>query len=145
MTTSGDQQATEASREVLKALRVRVGEVMAQQLAAGKDPEAYFAAKPYIKDAEARDGTTYAIRKPSDFDDFLIRGVLANPNLSGLDAPKLASKVFHDKDVIIVGDPLNLLVESQLAFALELAKVTYSGDRPVLPEVLATLEAEARR
>ncbi|MDB5098317.1 MAG: hypothetical protein JWM80_2738 [Cyanobacteria bacterium RYN_339] len=145
VTTSGQKPAMDASREVMQALRVRVGEVMAKQASLGKDPSAYFAAKAYIKDAAARDQESYAIRKPSDFDDFLIRGVLANPNLSGVEAPKAASKVFHDPDVIIVGDPLNLLIESQLAVALELARLTYSTDKPLLPEVLAVLEAEAKR
>ncbi|MDB5098318.1 MAG: hypothetical protein JWM80_2739 [Cyanobacteria bacterium RYN_339] len=143
--TSGKQPAVQGLRDVLRALRVHIGEVMARQAAQGGDPSAYFAAKPYITKAEARDHVSYTIKKPADFDDFLIRGILGNPALSGLDAPLEAAKVFNDPDVRVKDEnTLNTMIECQLSVGIELFRHAYSTENPALPDMLIALEVAAQ-
>ncbi|MDB5098316.1 MAG: hypothetical protein JWM80_2737 [Cyanobacteria bacterium RYN_339] len=122
---------------VLRKLRERVGEIMEAERLAGRDPEAYFAAKPYLRDADQK----WPIRKPSDFDDFLIRGILANPNGNSLTDGLAFGDVLSDPDFKIGATALDTFLRANLGIELAAIQAAYGKDSPVLP----AMEAELKR
>ena len=136
------EPALAALGEAMAQIRLRVSAVMAAEQRAGRDPAAYFARKPYIQEAAARDKTSYAIRKPADFSDFLVRGVQANPALNSFESTIQLATVLSDKELDLDGSVADAFVRAQVGISLALSLQTYSGEAPILPAVLKAL-AEA--
>jgi hypothetical protein len=133
--------AQETMAGILRKLRERVSETMNKV----PDPQAHFAAKPYIKEAVERDGEAYEIKKPSDFGDFIVRGIVANPNvLGGFESLLKMIDVFTDDDVHLGSDDARLFFQAQTGFSLELTRLCYSTDNPALRDALAEVRRMAK-
>lgn len=138
--SDGPKPAVSDLQELLGTIRAQVGQVMSSEAAQGQDPTAYFAAKSYIQDAEARDHVKYEIRKPSDFDDFIVHGTLANPNLDGPTSLTQFVAVFQDPDVKIATFEIQRLMRAYMGISLELMRQTYTGDHPAATEIQTYLK-----
>jgi hypothetical protein len=139
--TENDAPALQELTKLMKTLRVNVGDFMKAKAAAGEDPEAYFATKDYIKEARDRDGVDYAIRKPSDFDDFLVRAICANPKLGGVESLLKLTSVLEDHDVSIGTPNAALFLRCQAGLSIGLLRRAYSGPEPVLPKLVEAIAA----
>jgi hypothetical protein len=114
---------------VLRKLREKVGAIMEAERQAGRDPEAYFAAKPYFQDAEQK----WPIRKPSDFDDYVVRGILANPNGNTLAEGLEFATVLGDKDFAIGSTALDTFLRADLGMYVAVINSSFGPGSPVLP------------
>jgi hypothetical protein len=137
--TEPDPPALETLTNLMKKLRVAVSTFMQRKAAEGTDPEAYFATKPFIQEARDRDHEDYAIRKPSDYDDFLVRAVCANPNLGGVESLLKLSEVLADRDVTLGTPAAAQFMRCQAGLSIGLLRRAYAGPDPVLPKLLEAI------
>jgi len=122
---------------VLRQLREQVGTVMEAERQAGRDPAAYFAAKPYLRDLDP----PFPIRKPADLDDFVIRGVLANPAYDSLSGGLQLATVFADKDYDIGATALDTFLRANAGLYIGSIRSSFIDH----PAVLPAMEAELTR
>jgi hypothetical protein len=120
---------------VLHQLRERVGTIMEAERQAGRDPEAYFAAKPYLKDADPQ----WPIRKPADFDDFIIRGILANPASNSLAAGLEFATVLSDPDYDIGATALDTFLRANIGLYAGTIDASFAPGGQLLPQMEAEL------
>jgi hypothetical protein len=92
---SSDEPAIAAIADVMKRIRSKI--TLAFQREA--DPVAYFAAQPYLVASNQRAATPFRILKPADFNDYIIRGFVANPDLDTATRYSSLVELLNSKDV----------------------------------------------
>jgi hypothetical protein len=125
---------------IMRSVREHISSVMQAKASAGTDPEAYFGSKKFIVDASARDGVSYTIRKPSDFDDFLVRAIFANTTLTLVDNMVILAQIFKDPDVQGSSPQGELLVRSQAGLTISMLKQSYTLGSPILADMLSAID-----
>lgn len=143
--SSGEPLALDATSQLLTRIRVNISAVMQRKAAAGEDPSAYFESKSYIQDAEARDHTSYKILQPADFNDFIVRGVAANPNLPGVESTLTLAQILADPDVGLSNAEISLFVRAQLGISSALTKAGYGEPNSAIPAFTAAIEQAGKQ
>lgn len=123
-----EQSAAEGIKEVLRTNALQAAKLMQGLVDRGLDPEAHFAAAPEMIRINATLDPPAAIRKPSDVNTVLVRGVLANPAFDEAEVTGHLQTLILDPELGLSLEQAPLLVASVRGNSRAIAEYMYAGE-----------------
>lgn len=134
---STDEPAIAAIADVMKRIRGKITTVFQREA----DPVAYFAAQPYLVASNQRAATPYQILKPADFNDYIIRGFVANPDLDTATRYSSLVELLAGKDVKLKAPDAVRLLSGEKAIFDAVDAALYLNGAKGLKDALAYLKS----
>ncbi len=137
--TGPDERCFDAYVAVLRGVRDAATTRMRALAAEGEDPFAYFAARDYVKAAEARLGKPFVFKKPADLVDFMLEAYFTDPSLAPMESV-LGLAAFSAE--LGIDTTLGTRFEAAaLGSNLESARALYLGDGALMAEMFELMRA----